>query len=154
MKKLILASLLLLFSFTAFSASGVYEGFMADMPLALEDWDTDTYKVGLLDNSHSFTSTDDTWADVSANEVSGTGYTAGGGTLDNCAVTEADPVKLDCDDETWTITGSMSAYHAVIYNTSNSDALTASFDFGGVKTATDGTFTIQWNASGVLTIAD
>ncbi len=153
MKNFFLA-IFLLFSFVASPASGVYNGFMADMPLGTVDWDTDSLKVGLLDTSHTFTAADDTWADVSANEVSATGYTAGGNVLDNCTVTEGDPVKLDCDDEVWTITGSMTAYHAVIYDTTNADSLMSSFDFGGAKTSTDDTFTIQWNVSGVNTIAD
>ncbi len=152
MRKIILG-LLLLFSFTAFGASGVYDGFMADMPLALMDWDTDALKVGLLDTNHTFTAADDTWADVSANEISGTGYTAGGNALDNCTVTEAVPVKLDCDDEAWT-TATFSAFHAVIYNTANADSLVDSFDFGGEKAVVAGTFTIQWNASGINTISD
>lgn len=139
---------------SAFAASGVYEGFFYDLAAKAVDLDSDTFKVGLLDDSHTFTSTDDTWADVSANEVSATGYTAGGGTLDSPSITEADPFKWDATDETWTITGSMSAWHAVIYDTTNSDSLVCSIDFGEEKTATDGDFKIEWNASGIITISD
>ena len=153
MKRIFLA-LLLIINLNVYPASGVYDGGMADMPNATLDWSNDILKIGLLDTNHTFTAADDTWADISANEVSGTGYTAGGGTLDNCAVTEAVPNKLDCDNEVWTITGSMSAFHGVIYNTSNSDSLIVSFDFGGEQAVTDGTLTIQWNASGILTISD
>ena len=154
MKRLILSLILCVFTMTAFGASGVYNGAGADLANATLDWDTDTLKIGLLDNSHSFTATDDTWADVSANETSGTGYTAGGGTLDNCSITDAAPNVLDCDDEVWTITGAMTAAHAVIYNTSDSNNLICSIDFGGDKTATDGNFTVSFNASGVITISD
>ncbi len=155
MKKLILTmALLLVFASQGFCASGVYEGWFHDLAAKAVDMDSDTFKVALLDDNHSFTSTDDTWADVSANEVSATGYTAGGGTLDNPSITEADPFKWDADDETWTITGSMTAYHAVIYDTSNSDSLVCSIDFGEEKTATDGDFKITWNASGIITISD
>ena len=155
MKKLFLVLALLFgFSVSAFAASGVYDGFMYDLAAKAVDMDTDTFKVALLDNNHTFTAADDTWANVSANEVSGTGYTAGGGTIDNPAITEAVTFKWDADDETWTITGSMSAYHAVIYDTTNSDSLVCSIDFGGIKTVTDGDFKIQWNASGIITMSD
>lgn len=44
------------------------------------------------------------WADVSANEASGTGYTAGGQTLSNVAVTYDSTPKayVTCDDIVWT----------------------------------------------------
>ena len=77
-----------------------------------------------------------------------------GGTLDNTSITEGATFKWDADDETWTITGSLSAYHAVIYDTTNSDSLISSIDFSGVKTATDGDFKIEWNASGIITMSD
>ena len=155
MKKLILViALMFAFSIPAFAASGIYDGFMYDMAAKAVDMDSDTFKVGLLNNSHTFTAANDTWADVSANEVSATGYTAGGGTLASPAITEAATFKWDATDQTWTITGSITAYHAVIYDTTNADSLVCSIDFGAAKTATDGDFKIQWNASGIITMSD
>ena len=155
MKKLFLTiALAFLFSISAFGASGIYDGFMYDLAAKAVDMDSDTFKVALLDDSHTFTAADDTWADVSANEVTGTVYSAGGGTIANPAITEAATFKWDATDETWTITGSMSAWHAVIYDTTNSDSLVCSIDFGEEKTATDGDFKIEWNASGIITMSD
>lgn len=135
-------------------ASGIYTQFLADLMNKVVDLEADTIKVALLDDSHSFTNSNTTWADVSANEVSATGYTAGGATLASKAVTEAATTKWDANDVVWTITGTLTAYHAVIYDTTASDNLIASIDFGGAKTATDGTFTITWNASGIITLAE
>lgn len=133
-------------------ASGIYNQFKADLMNKIVDLEADTIKVGLLNNSHTFTATNSTWADVSANEVSATGYTAGGQALAGKGVTEAATTKWDATDLVWTITGSMSAYHAVIYDTTATDNLICSIDFGGIQTATDGTFTIAWNAAGIITI--
>jgi len=135
-------------------ASGIYNQFKADLMNKIVDLEADTIKIALLDDSHSFSATDTTWADVSANEVSGTGYTAGGATLANKAVTEAATTKWDADDATWTITGSLTAYHAVIYDDTASDNLIASIDFGGAKTATDGDFTVSFHADGIITLAE
>lgn len=45
------------------------------------DWASDTIKCALLDSSHTPSTSQVYWADVSADECSGTGYTAGGLTL-------------------------------------------------------------------------
>ena len=117
------------------------------------DLEADTIKVALLNNSHSFTATANTWSDVSANEITGTGYTANGADLASKAVTQAASTKFDADDLTWS-TATFSAYHAVIYDDSlGSDDLIASIDFGGEQAVTAADFTIIWNASGIITLS-
>lgn len=135
-------------------ASGIYNGFKADLMEGRVDIGTggDTIKTALLDNSHSFTAADDVFGDVSANEISGAGYSAGGETLANQAVTEAATTKWDADDEAWT-TATFTAYHAVLYDTTNTSSLIASFDFGGAQAVSAATFTIQWDAAGIITLA-
>lgn len=134
-------------------ASGVYNRFKANLMNKEIDLEADTIKVALLDNSHSFTATHNTWSQVSANEISGTGYTTGGATLANKAVTQAATTKWDADDTAWT-TATITAYHAVIYDdTMTNDDLIASIDFGGAQTVTAATFTIQWHANGIITLA-
>lgn len=137
-------------------ASGVYNNFKAELMNGSYDLGSggDTIKVALLDNSHSFTPEDDVWSDISANEVSGTGYSAGGATLANQAVSiddTDDEGVWDADDVSWT-TASFTAYHAVIYDTSVTNDLILSIDFGGEQTVTSGTFTIQWNTEGILNL--
>ena len=138
-------------------ASGLYNYFLAHLMDAGYNLGNggDTIKCGLLDNSHSFVAENDGWSDVSANEISGTGYSAGGATLANQAVSiddTDDEGVFDADDVSWT-SASFSAYHAVIYDdTHASDALVCSIDFGGVQTVTSGTFTIQFDSEGIVNI--
>ena len=133
-------------------ASGIYERFKANLMNKIVDLEADTIQVALLDNSHAFTATDNVWTDVSANEIAGTGYTANGVVLASATVTQAATTKFDGNDSAWT-TATFTAYHAVLWdNTVATDDLICSFDFGGAKTVTAGTFTIQWHANGIITL--
>ena len=81
-------------------------------------WGTNV-KVALLDNTFvPDQDTDATWASISADEVAGTGYTAGGQAL--VAPTNANTanvITLDANDVTWG-SSSITARGAVIYNSS------------------------------------
>lgn len=134
-------------------ASGMYDRLKANLFNKEVDLEADIVKVMLLDNSHSFTSTHNVIGDVSANEISGTGYTAGGGTLAGKAVTQGASSKWDATDIEWT-TATFTAYHAVIYDdTVATDDLIISIDFGGAKSVSAGTFKIQWHVNGIITLA-
>jgi len=133
-------------------ASGIYDDFKEDLMMGDVDLEADTIKVALLDDSHAFDATDSVWGDISANEISGTGYTAGGATLASLAVTvAANTAKFDAADSAWT-TATFSAWHAVIYDTTNTSSLIASFDFGSEKSLTAGTFTVSWGTGGIITL--
>lgn len=137
-------------------ASGVYNNFKAELMNGSYNLGSggNTLKLALLNNSHSFVAENDVFSDVSANQISGTGYTAGGATLTNQAVSiddTDDEGVFDADDVSWT-TASFTAYHGVLYNTSVTNDLILSIDFGGAQTVTAGTFTIQWNAEGILNL--
>ncbi len=134
-------------------ASGVYNRFKANLMNKIVDLEADVIQVALLDNSHTFTAANNVWTDVSANEISGTGYVANGEVLAGAGVTQAATTKFDGTDTAWT-TATFTAYHAVLWdNTVATDDLICSFDFGGAKTVTAGTFTIQWHANGIITLA-
>lgn len=134
-------------------ASGIYNRFKANLMNKEIDLEADTIRVALFDNSHSFTATHNQWSEISANEVSGTGYTTKGEALTTKAVTQGATTKFDADDTAWT-GASFTAYHVVIYDdTLTNDDLIASIDFGGAQTVTSGTFTIQWHANGIITLA-
>lgn len=134
-------------------ASGIYNRFKANLMNKELDLEADTIKVALLDSDHAFTATHNQWSEVSTNDISGTGYTTGGTTLAGKAVTQAATTKWDATDVSWT-TASFTAAHAVIYDdTTTNDDLIASIDFGGDQTVTAGTFTIQWHADGIITLA-
>jgi len=76
------------------------------------------------------------------------GYTAGGKGLvkPNPSTSVASNVAIvDFDDLSFTNV-TLTARGALIYNTSNSNSAVAVLDFGADKTATSGTFTIQFPA--------
>jgi hypothetical protein len=117
------------------------------------DISNDTLKLALYTNSASLDA--NTSAYSATNEVGNSGsYSAGGGTLANANVSltktnaTASTAFVDFDDLSFT-TATISAQAALIYNTSaaNTNAAIAVLDFGGVKTSTNGTFTIQFPAN-------
>lgn len=113
----------------------------------------DTLKLALLTNAYTPNADHNVWADVSTNETSGTGYTAGGATLANQAVTQDDTndrAKFDADDVTWS-SSTITAYYAVLYDdTVTGDPLIAVWDFGADKSSSAGDFTVQWHANGII----
>lgn len=134
-------------------ASGIYNRFKANLMNKEVDLEGDTIKVMLLDDSHSFTATHNQKSEIVANEITGTGYTAGGVALASKAVTQAATTKWDATDTEWT-SASFTAYHAVIYDdTLTNDDLICSIDFGGDQSVVSGTFTIQWDSDGIITLA-
>lgn len=136
-------------------ASGIYERFLANLMGGIVDLDTDVIRVALFDNVHTFTATHNQWSEISANEITGTGYTTKGEQISSPTITQGATTVFDDDgsNTSWT-TATFTAYHGVIYDdTLTNDDLIANIDFGGAKTVTAGTFTIQWNASGIITLA-
>jgi len=114
------------------------------------DISSDTIKLALYTNTASLDA--NTSAYSASNEVGDSGsYSAGGGTLQNANVSltktnaTASTAFVDFDDLSFS-NATISAQAALIYNTSsaNVNAAIAVIDFGGVKTSTSGTFTIQF----------
>ncbi len=124
-----------------------------------------SFKTELLEGKHDFTNGADTMklalftsaatldaatTDYSAtNEVSGTGYTAGGGTLVNVTPTSSGTTAFtDFNDLTFS-SSTITANGAMIYNTQTgggsgtTDAVVI-LAFGSDKTSTNGDFTIQF----------
>jgi len=118
----------------------------------------DTIKVALLTSAHSTDiDTQEYWSDVSANEVSGTGYVAGGQELMNRAVTKDDVNDqgvFDADDSAWAAS-TITARYAAIYKDTGTPAtspLILVIDFGSEQSSTANTFSIQWSVNGILTL--
>ena len=101
----------------------------------------DTFKIALYTSSASLDAT--TTAYSVTNEVSGTGYSAGGNTLTVSQVPTSTGTTafLDFADTTWS-SATITANGALIYNSSQSDKGVAVLAFGGDKTSTNGDFTI------------
>ena len=105
-----------------------------------------TFQIALYTDSASFTAA--TTAYTSSNEITGTNYSAKGNTL-----TRVDPSSsgttgfTDFADTSWS-TATFSAMGAMIFNDSSSgDPAVVILDFGALKTATAGTFTIAFPAA-------
>ena len=134
----------------AFSGNYMCTSFKKELLYGAHDFDAssgDTFKIALYTSSATLNAA--TTAYATTNEVSGTNYTAGGGTL-----TPVDPTSsgttalLDFVDETWS-SATITARGALIYNTTpNTTSISLTnpavivLDFGGDKTSTAGDFTV------------
>jgi hypothetical protein len=110
------------------------------------DFSSDTsqvFKIALYTSSATLGAA--TTAYSTSNEVTGSGYTAGGNTLTVVAPTTSGTTAfLDFNDTTWT-TATITARGALIYHADGSgDPAVAVLDFGSDKTSTAGDFTIQF----------
>lgn len=97
--------------------------------------------------------TDVSAAAVAANEVSGTGYAAGGKVIASPALnpdTGGIQYLYDGADLVWTGVTFTGGRYLVLYNPG--DDLICYFDFGTSINMTGGTFTIAWNAAGIFSI--
>ena len=104
----------------------------------------DSYKVALIKPSSTGTlgAATTNYSDLGTDEVTGTGYTAGGLALTGAASALAAGVaSLDFNDAQWT-SASFSAAGALIYNTTRGNKAVCVLDFGGTYTVTAGTFTL------------
>ena len=101
-----------------------------------------TFKIALYTSSASLDAS--TTAYSTSNEVTGTGYSAGGNTLTRVDPTTSGTTAFtDFADSTFS-TATITANGAVIYNDGASDAAVIVLAFGGDKTSTAGDFTIQF----------
>ena len=105
-----------------------------------------TFKLAMYTNSASFTAA--TTAYTTSNEISGTGYTAGGGSLTRVDPTTSSTTAFtDFSDLTFS-SSSLTARGALIYNDSASgDPSVVVLDFGADKSSSSGDFTIVFPAA-------
>ena len=105
----------------------------------------DTFRIALYTSSASLGAT--TTAYTTSNEVSGTGYTAGGATMTVTATfpkSDSTTAIVDFSDVTFS-SSTITARGALIYNDSASgDPAVAVQNFGTDKSSTNGDFTIQF----------
>ena len=104
------------------------------------------FKIALFTSSATLDAT--TTAYAVTNEVSGTGYTAGGNTLTISAnpASSGTTAFLDFADTTWS-SATITARGALIYKSGGGDPAIAVLDFGSDKTSTAGDFTIVFPAA-------
>jgi hypothetical protein len=108
----------------------------------------DTFKIALY--STLATINDTTTVYTTQDEVTGTGYTAGGNTLVISQVPTSTSREttawLNFTNSSWT-TASFSADGALIYNSTQGNKAVAVLNFGSTKTTTAQTFTVTFPAS-------
>jgi hypothetical protein len=109
------------------------------------DLDTDVIKIALFTSSATLGAS--TTAYSTSNEVSGTGYTAGGNTLAGATISLSGSTAIvDFTDTTWT-SATITARGALIYNSSKADRAIAVLDFSSDKSSTNGDFTVVFPAA-------
>ncbi|HIJ29430.1 MAG TPA: hypothetical protein HPP91_13015 [Gammaproteobacteria bacterium] len=105
----------------------------------------DSFKVALYTSSATLDATTTVYS--TTNEVSGTGYTAGGAELTEITPTSSGTTAfIDFGDLTWS-SATLTARGALIYNATNGNRAVAVLDFGSDKVSTNGDFTIQMPAA-------
>lgn len=122
------------------------------------DLDLETHKGAMFTNSITPNFSSDTAygvAPYNANEVSGTGYSAGGNAITTTTVTESPTgtIMWDAADMSWTTSTITNARCLLAY----ADALAgnnalALVDFDADYSTVAGTFAIQWAATGIVAI--
>lgn len=116
--------------------------FKEDLMAPGANLEASTLKLALYTNAATLN--ENTASYSVTNEVSGTGYSAGGATLANVAVTTDGNVAIfDCDNVAFA-NSTITAQAALIYNNSNSNSAICVLDFGSDKSSTNGTFEIQF----------
>jgi hypothetical protein len=135
-------------------ASLIYNSAVDDMARGAIDFDTDTFKVMLVTSAYSPNKDTHDKRDDVTNEVSGTGYTAGGVTS-ACTVTKDtanDRVTLSFAAVNWA-SSTITARAAVIYKSrggaSSADELVCYVDFGADVSSSSATFSL---GSSVITL--
>jgi len=138
-----------------FMANMIFNVFKKKIMDGSYDLDSNSFKVMLV--YQAYTPNQDTHTTIAnvTNEVSATGYTAGGKALSGLSVSQDNTNNKgvwDGADVIWA-SSSISAYGAVIYDTTAASGLVCYFDFGAYKVSATGTFTIAWNAAGIVSLA-
>jgi len=119
------------------------------------DMVNDTIKVMLCTSSFTPDVDNMNFKSDITNEVSGTGYTAGGQALASKAWTRDDAndrAYFDAADVQWA-SSTITARFAVIYKdtgTPTTSPVIGYFDFEADKSSDAGNFTLEWNASGIF----
>lgn len=129
-------------------ASLIYNSGLDDAVRANVDFDTDTFKVMALGAAYTENKDTHTKRSDLTNEVTGTGYTAGGNTVTVTVTkdTANDRIDISLGGTTWpasTISGAQKfAYYKSRGGASTADELVAVIDNGSAVSTTAGTLTL------------
>ena len=120
--------------------------FKNDLLIAGQNLSTDTLKIALYTADASLNA--DTTVYSATNQITGTGYVAGGNTLTGVTIqTSGSTVYINFNNSVWS-PAAFTTRAALIYNASKSNKSVAVLDFGNDKTCTS-TFTVVMPANTV-----
>lgn len=125
------------------------------------DLDTHTFKILLTSNSYTPNPAHTVYADITNQVANGNGYTTGGATLANVTWGHTGTTATwDADDVVWTASGGSIGpiRNAVIYDDTPSSPAKplvcyCVLDSADITVSNSSTFTIAFNASGILTLS-
>lgn len=109
----------------------------------------DVFKLALYTNSATLNAS--TTAYSATNEISGTGYSAGGVTLTNTEPAAGSSNGYTCFSDVTISNATITARGGLIYNSSKSNKAVMVIDFGADKAVTGLNFTIDMPAMGAST---
>ena len=121
--------------------------FKAELYQGIHDLLNDTIKIALYIANADLTAA--TTVYTTDQEVTGTGYTAGGNTLTGTTVqSSGSTAYVSFDNSTWS-SASFTSRGALIYNSSKANRSVAVLNFGSDKIVANGTLTIEFPSNDV-----
>lgn len=124
--------------------------FKGELPQAIHNFTAstgNTFKMALIKvgPAGTYGAASTNYSNITGNtdEVTGTGYSAGGTALTNVTPTTSGTIALwtFSPNPSWT-TATFSTTACMIYNSSASNKAVSTYDFGGTQTVAGGTFTV------------
>jgi hypothetical protein len=125
---------------------GYVHSFIDEVTTGTHDFDADEFKMALFDADATLT--EDTTAYATTNEITGTGYTAGGATMvlatgypTQDATTGRKSYRWD--NVTWAA-ATFGARAGLVYNASKANRAVAVIDFGALRSVSADTFAVTF----------
>jgi hypothetical protein len=121
--------------------------FKAELYEGIHDLIDDTIKIALFNANADLTASTTVYS--TNQEVTGTGYTAGGNTLTGATVRSSGTTAYVSFDNTSWSSASFTCRGALIYNSSKANRSVAVLNFGSDKIVANGTLTIEFPSNDV-----
>jgi hypothetical protein len=132
----------------------LYNEFKEELMKGLIDMDGHTFKIMLVSGYTPNIDSHNGYSDVSANEISGSGYTAGGATLASLTVTKDttnDRAAWDAADTTWNNLNAGTPSHAIAYDDSHASKCLVGY-WEVTTPSNGGNYTLQFGSNGIVTL--
>lgn len=134
-------------------ADWIYNNFKVFLTDGVINLETDTFQLMLVGSNYTPNSSTTHANSIAALQTSGTGYSSGGVVLANPTTTlSGGVVKWDCDDAVWSESSFTARYGIIASSTASGWPLVCGLDFTENKTVSSGTFTVTFNAAGILNL--